>query len=224
MSPDLADLLEYFAPLATTRRESAGGVVTLLTPGTNVLGLNAAYVPAGAPDPHPAAPVTLSERWGTGGGDRDVVAALCITTLGVATVDPVKPGPAAPDAGIVVEQVGRLHLPEWCRVLAQAHGTPGWAGALALHFAAVLETRRDYALLLAYRQGEAVGAALWRPTGASGNAAHLWGVRFAGAQAPLLQAAQALGGGPLRYSRVVPPAQGELFWVRPGQHRGELAG
>ncbi|MCD0158947.1 hypothetical protein IHN57_16990, partial [Deinococcus sp. 6GRE01] len=40
----LADLIEFHAPLSVVQREQ-GGAVTLLTPGVNVLALNATFLP-----------------------------------------------------------------------------------------------------------------------------------------------------------------------------------
>lgn len=200
MPPELLELLEYFTPLAGARYE-ARGAVTLLTPGTNVLALNATYLPEGEWAPSDVcAPLVVSTRT-----PAQVEAALRLETF--------FPGQSQ-DLAMLVEQVSRLHLPEWCRVLALSHRTPGWAELLAVHFARVLEDRRDSVLLLAYRTGEAVGAALWRPTGPTGSALHLWGVLDAAAERPLLAAAGALGGGPLRYSRVVPPEEGQVFFRR----------
>lgn len=205
MPPELLELLEYFTPLAGARHDSPGGVVTLLTPETNVLALNAAYLPEGErAAPEVSAPLVVSTDAPpqvTAQGE----AALHLETLALG-----EPQESAP----LVEQVSRLHLPEWCRVLALSHGTPGWAAWLALHFARVLEPQRDYVLLLAYREGAAVGAGLWRPSGPTGSALHLWGVTVPEAQAPLLAAAGALGAKPLRFSRVVSAGKGRVFFQR----------
>ncbi|MFD2608642.1 hypothetical protein ACFSR9_04185 [Deinococcus taklimakanensis] len=201
MPPELLELLDYFTPLAGARHDSPGGVVTLLTPETNVLALNAAYLPAG-------------ER-----AAAEVCSPLVVSThapaqgeaaLRLETFSPDEARESVP----LVEQVSRLYLPEWCRVLALSHGTPGWAAWLALHFARVLEPQRDYVLLLAYREGAAVGAGLWRPSGPTGSALHLWGVLDTAARLPLLHAAARLGDGPPRYSCVVPPEEGQVFFAQ----------
>ncbi len=190
----LTELTDYFAPLSTFQREE-GGAVTLLTPGVNVLGLNATYLPDTSPDLRPALawhqahglPPLLASLNPAPGARR--VATLEVGTLGVGTLLPGKPD--APD--IVVEQISRLHLPQWAGVLTTAHGTPEWATPLARHLAARLEGQRGYLPLLAYNPaGEAVGALLWQARG-TGGAAHLWGAVDAAAAGALLRTAAALG-------------------------------
>lgn len=195
LPPVLTELTEYFAPLSTFQREE-GGALTLLTPGVNVLGLNATYLPEVVPDLRSALawhaahglPPLLASR-GAVAGAREVAA------LKVGTFVPGQPQ----DSGIVVEQLSRLHLHKWADVLTAAHGTPQWATPLARHLAARLEGQRDSLPLLAYNPaGEAVGALLWR-AGATGGAAHLWGALDPRAAQALLTAAAALGT-PLRVS------------------------
>lgn len=188
----LAGLAAYHAPLSTLQREQ-GGAVTLLTPGVNVLALNATFLP---PDPSEVdleAVRDWHERQGV-----PVLVASTGTVPGAREVRRVRVGTFAPpdhdgsEVGVVVEQVSRLHLPAWAQVVAQAHGTPEWAPALARHLAARLEGDRDAALLMVYRQGEPVGALLWRAV-SDGGAAHLWGTLDDRATAPLMTAAAALG-------------------------------
>ena len=181
--------MDYFAPLSTFQREE-GGAVTLLTPGVNVLGLNATYLPDGVPDLRPA--LAWHETHGLPpllASLQPVAGAQVVAALEVGTFTSTAPQ----DSGTVVEQISWLHLPAWAGVLAAAHGTPEWAAPLARHLAARLEGRRDYLPLLAYTPGGvAVGALLWQARGA-GGAAHLWGVTDGAAAGPLLGAAAALG-------------------------------
>ncbi|MDL2345816.1 hypothetical protein QOL99_16925 [Deinococcus sp. MIMF12] len=187
LSPALADLLAYFGPLASGREEVAGGLA-LQTPGTNVLALNAVYLPDAAPERVREAagwqqvrgqpPLVVVE----GSQEQREVAALRVGVYRAGAV--LSP--------FVVEQVSRLHLPQWAAVLAEAHGTPEWGAALARHLAGRLENRREYALLLAYAGGEAVGALLWQAAEVGGRA-HLWGTLDPAVDAPLLDAAASLG-------------------------------
>lgn len=185
LPPVLAELVAYFSPLASQRRDWRGAA-TLHTPGVNVLALNATFLP----DTGPPDIAWLPE---TGG------AALVATTLpGVGEeVGAVRVGtyqPQGKPGSLVVEQVSRLSLPLWAGVLAEAYGTPEWAPALARHLAARLEgDRATTALLLAYAGGEAVGALLWRAGPGGEGHAHLWGTLDPGVDAALLQAAHALG-------------------------------
>lgn len=196
LPPALADLLAYFGPLASGREEVAGGVA-LHTPQTNVLALNAALLPDARP-----------ERLGEAAAWQRALGRLPLLALegqgGGGAVTSLRVGPyRAGDSPspFAVEQVSRLHLPQWAAVLAEAHGTPEWAGALSRHLAGRLEQRRDYALLLAYAGGEAVGALLWQAAGTGGRA-HLWGTLDPAVDGPLLNGAASLGG-PLRVS--LPP-------------------
>ena len=105
----------------------------------------------------------------------------------------VGPYVPVPDPGIiVVEQTSRLHVARFAAVLAEAHCLPEWAAPLGTGLAASLERLPDAALLLAYAGGEAIGALLWQPSGA-----HLWGSIDPAADAPLLNAAAELTGGPV---------------------------
>ncbi|THF87999.1 hypothetical protein E7T09_01890 [Deinococcus sp. KSM4-11] len=196
LAAGLGDLVAYHAPLSTFQREQ-GGATTLLTPGVNVLALNATFLPDDPSD----VDMTAVRDWHEGQGVPVLVAstgpvpgARAVARLRVGTLTGMD---AELEAGVVVEQVSRLTLPSWARVLAEAHGTPGWADALAQHLAVRLEGDRDAALLLAYREGTPVGALLWRSSGA----AHLWGSLDRRATRPLLRAAAELGG-PLRVSEV----------------------
>lgn len=189
LPPALAELLAYFEPLSTIRRDFRG-TATLHTPGVNVLALNATYVPDLDPGRlalvrawHHAQdmPALIASEGKAGPGEE-------VAAVRVGTYHP------APDPGVLrVEQVGRLLLPGWAAVLAEAHGTPEWAGPLARYLAARLEGDRDVSLLLAYAGSEEVGALLWR-AGEAGGSAHLWGTLDPAADAPLLNAAHALGG------------------------------
>ncbi|WP_188971415.1 hypothetical protein [Deinococcus aerolatus] len=194
LPPVLTELTEYFAPLSTFQREEAGAV-TLLTPGVNVLGLNATYLPQVVPDLRSALawhtahklPPLLASLSSVAGARK--MATLEVGTLGAGTLLLGEPN----DADIVVEQISRLHLPQWAGVLTAAHGTPEWATPLARHLAARLEGQRGYLPLLAYNPaGEAVGALLWQASG-TGGAAHLWGALDAAAAGALLRTAAALG-------------------------------
>ncbi|GGM20574.1 hypothetical protein [Deinococcus aerophilus] len=191
LAPDLNDLTEYFAPLSTLQREESGAL-TLLTPGVNVLGLNATYLPAGEVDLRPAL------AWHEAQGQPPLLAAAQLPA-GVSEVDAVLVGTwqdrktdSQEGAPVVVEQISRLHLGAWAGVLCAAHGTPGWAAALARHLAGRLEHDRTYTLLTAYRDGQAVGALLWQARG-TGGAAHLWGALDGEAARPLLNTAAKLG-------------------------------
>ncbi|OLV16826.1 hypothetical protein [Deinococcus marmoris] len=187
----LSELIDYFAPLSTFQREE-GGAVTLLTPGVNVLGLNATYLPEVVPDlrsalawheVHELPPLLASLS--------PVAGAQQVSALEVGTFTPVE----LQESGIVVEQISRLHMQKWADVLTAAYGTPEWATLLAQHLAARLEGQRDYLLLLAYDgAGEVVGALLWHGIKGKG-AAHLWGVTDETARLPLLNAAWALAEG-----------------------------
>jgi len=189
LPPVLAELVAYFGPLSTLRRDEAGAV-TLHTPQVNVLGMNATFLP----DASPAHLQRVVREHHEQGGP-----ALVASTgpLGVGEeVAAVRVGPYLPmpePGAIVVEQVSRLTLPTWAAVLAEAHGTPEWAGGLSRQLALRLEGDRDAALLMAYAGGEPVGALLWRPS-AQGGVAHLWGTLDPAADAPLLNAAHALAG------------------------------
>jgi hypothetical protein len=192
LPPAAADLVAYHAPLSTVQR-AQGGAVTLLTPGVNVLALNATFLPDDASDVN----LDMVRGWHEGQG-VPVLLASTAAVPGAREVARVRVGtlagpPGGPDSAVAVEQVSRLQLPGWARVLAQAHGTPEWAQALARQLAPRLEGDRDAALLLAYRDGEAVGSLLWRAA-PGGGAAHLWGALEAGAVQPLLRTAAALGG------------------------------
>ncbi len=189
LPPVLTELTEYFAPLSTFQREE-GGAVTLLTPGVNVLGLNATYLPEDMPD------LRSALAWHEAQGMPPLLASLT-PVLGAHPVAALDVGPFTPTQSypqdIVVEQISRLHLQKWADVLTTAHGTPEWATPLARHFAARLEGQRDYLPLLAYSgAGEAVGALLWRGAGGKG-AAHLWGALSEPAATALFSTATALG-------------------------------
>ncbi|CAM3559182.1 hypothetical protein [Deinococcus frigens] len=213
LPPVLTELTNYFSPLSTFQREE-GGALTLLTPGVNVLGLNATYLPDDVPD------LCSALAWHRAqdlppllASPSPVPGAREMAALQVGTFTPAEPQ----DSGAVVEQISRLHLQKWAGVLTAAHGTPEWATSLARHLAARLEGQREYVLLLAYGgAGEAVGALLWRAT-KSGGAAHLWGVTDSAAQLPLLNAAWALAGG-LRVSAL----PGELDLSEVGRVRFSL--
>jgi len=196
----LAELVQYFGPLAAVRRELAGAAL-LHTPSVNVLALNAAFLPDS--DPRRLPPIAAWQR------ARGEPALVATTGRLPGEASPAKSPPAEevaalrvgtclppPGAGsIVVEQVSRLSLPLWTAVLAEAHGTPEWAAPLARHLAARLEGDSRAVLLLAYAGGEAVGALLWRAEAeGGGGSAHLWGTLDPGVDAPLLNAAGELGG------------------------------
>jgi hypothetical protein len=188
LPPVLAELVAYFGPLSLLRRDFRGAV-TLRTPGVNVLALNATFLPDADPDRLP-----LVAAWHHAQEMPALVAAtvpLPGEEVGAVRVGPYHPQSAS--GSIIVEQVSRLSLPLWTAVLAEAHGTPDWAPALARQFAARLEGDPAATLLLAYAGGEAVGALLWRAQG-EGGSAHLWGTLDPGVDAPLLNAAHALSG------------------------------
>ncbi|ANE44339.1 hypothetical protein [Deinococcus puniceus] len=194
LPPVLAELVAYFEPFSTVRRDFRG-TVTLHTPGINVLALNASYLPEDAGDVLP-----LVRAWHLGQDAPPLVASVSAVVgedvggLRVGTFSLV------PDPGvIVVEQVSRLHLATWAGVLAEAYGAAEWAETLARHFAGPLEGDPKSVLLMAYAGGEAIGSLLWRDVNDVG-AAHLWGTLDAAADAPLLNAAAELSGGTLRVS------------------------
>ncbi len=195
LPPVLTELTDYFAPLSTFQREE-GGALTLLTPGVNVLGLNATYLPEVVPDLRSAlAWHEMQELPPLLASLSFVPGAREIAALDVGTFTPVE----LEDSSVVVEQISRLHMQKWVEVLTAAHGTPEWATALARHLAARLEGQRDYLPLLAYDSaGAAVGALLWHGVNGGINgrgAAHLWGVTDETARLPLLNAAWALAEG-----------------------------
>lgn len=182
-------LLAYYEPLSALRRDFRG-TATLHTPGSPLLGANASYLLTGAsPDVLP-----LLRVWHLAHDSPPLLASLGEVpgqmpeqTLRVGYYSPV------PDPGIVVaEQTSRLHMARFVGVLAEAHGLPEWAAPLGTRLAASLERLPDAALLLAYAGGEAVGALLWQAAGA-----HLWGSLDPAADAPLLNAAARLSGGPV---------------------------
>lgn len=186
LPPVLDELVAYFGPLSLLRRDFRGAV-TLHTPGVNVLALNATFLPDADPDRLP-----LIAAWHHAQEMPALVATLTPLPgqeVGAVRVGTYHPQPAS--GSIVVEQVSRLSLPLWGAVLAEAHGTPDWAPALARQFAARLEGDPAATLLLAYAGGEAVGALLWRAQG-EGGSAHLWGTLDPDVDAPLLNAAHAL--------------------------------
>ena len=168
-------------------------MVSLLSPGVNVLGVNASYLPDSAEldraqlravyAAHDLPPLIASPS--PIHGTREVARGL---------VGDFEPLPLEVSAAVVVEQVSRLQLALWADVLAQAYGTPAWAGAIARHLAHALERENGYVLLLAYTSDEPVAALLWR-----GGQAHLWGALNAGAAQAVLHAAYELSGN-LRYS------------------------
>lgn len=190
LPPVLTELIAYFEPLSTLRRDFRGAV-TLYTPGVNVLALNATFVPDADPDRLP-----LVAAWHHA---REMPALVAATVpLPGEEVGTVRVGSYHPylDAGVIVaEQVSRLALPAWTAVLAEAHGTPEWAGPLARHLAPRLEGDPGVMLLTAYAGGEQVGALLWRAGAGGRGSAHLWGTLDPAADAPLLNAAHALGDG-----------------------------
>ncbi|CAM3321256.1 N-acetyltransferase domain-containing protein [Deinococcus saxicola] len=195
LPPVLTELTDYFAPLSTFGREE-GGAVTLLTPGVNVLGLNATYLPPALSDTVPDLRSALA--WHEMQELPPLLASL-LPVAGAQQVAALEVGTFTPtelqDSGIVVEQISRLHMQKWAEVLTAAHGTPEWATPLARHLAARLEGQREYLPLLAYDSaGAAVGALLWHGVNGKG-AAHLWGVTHETARLPLLNAAWALAEG-----------------------------
>lgn len=212
----LADLIEFHAPLSVVQREQ-GGAVTLLTPGVNVLALNATFLPDGGvggvnlrdvQDWHEGQGLPPLVAWAGG----EVPAGLKVQEVARVRVGDWAGQPDPPDASVVVEQVGRLHLSAWAGALCAAHGTPGWAAGLARQLAGPLEAAAGaFALLMAYRDGQAAGSLLWQARGA-GGAAHLWGAADAGVGAALLNAAAGLG----EDLTVTLPAAGE--WDGPFLH------
>ncbi|WP_417323671.1 hypothetical protein [Deinococcus malanensis] len=204
----LSELLNFFSPLSALQREESGAV-SLLTPGTNVLGLNATYLPdLYLPDISTTMSNRPAESLPTGvlasvtawhaahdlplllATAQSVAGAEPVTTLQIGTVTAT--GQA--DPRVVVEQMSRLHLVRWAEVLATARGTPQWGGALAQHLGRALEGNRDFVLLQAYQDGQPAGALLWRAT-APGGATHLWGALTPEAGPALMEAAAQLGGG-----------------------------
>jgi len=176
-----SELLTYFQPLAAEHYD-LGPCAILQTPGANILALNAAFFPAEAAENLPDV-----RRWFSARG-RPALLLSDAALLGETREN------------IIVEQVSRLQLSLWSAVLAESYETLEWAPALARHFAARLEGDRASTLLLAYADGDPVGAGLWR-TGPGGTGAmHLWGTLDPAADAPLLNAAADLSGGNVRVS------------------------
>lgn len=185
----LESLLAYHEPLSALRRDFRG-TATLHTPGSPLLGANASYLLQGAsPDVLP-----LLRVWHLAHDSPPLIASLG-EMPGQLPEQTFRVGPylPVPDPGIiVVEQTSRLHMARFAAVLAEAHGLPEWATPLGTGLAASLERLPDAALLLAYAGGEAIGALLWQAAGA-----HLWGSLDPAADAPLLNAATGLSGGPI---------------------------
>lgn len=187
LEPVLGELFDYFVPLATQSRMLAGAP-SLSTPQTNILGLNATYLDSldqlGAVQSFIGWPRLVASTEIVSGQE---VGAVRVGTFAAQDMD----GP------IVVEQVSRLQLSLWSAVLAEAHGTLEWAGAIAEHLALVLEGDRRYLLLMAYAGSETVGALLHDT---KAGAAHLWGTLDEAVDRPLLNASAQLAGGSVRVS------------------------
>ncbi len=185
----LESLLAYYEPLSALRRDFRG-TATLHTPGSPLLGANASYLLEGAsPDVLP-----LLRAWHLAHDSPPLIASLG-EMPGHPPEQTLRVGPCVPgpDSGIIVaEQTSRLHMARFAAVLAEAHGLPEWAAPLGTGLATSLERLPDATLLLAYAGDEAIGALLWQPSGA-----HLWGSLDPAADAPLLNAAAGLSGGPV---------------------------
>lgn len=179
MSSALSSLLAFFTPLASEVFEDAGAV-TLLTPETNILALNATYCVG-------RCPVAPRSRLVVG---SEVVPGQDVGGLRVGLYQP-----QARTSSVVVEQVSRLQLAAWAGVLAEAYDTPEWAASLARHLGAKLEGDNTSVLLLAYDRAEAVGALLWR-----NDMAHLWGTLDGAVDVPLLNTAAELSASTLLVS------------------------
>ncbi len=184
----LQRLLDYFRPLSTFSHGWPGGE-SLLAPGVNLLGTNAAYLPDDVdPDVDPAT-LRAARDWARQHGVPPLRAVLGDAgEAGHLRVGTFRA--AERPSALHVEQISRLHLPRWAAVLAEAHGQPEWASALARHLAARLEALPGATLLLAYAGSEEVGALLWQACGA-----HLWGTLDPAVDSALLSAAAELGGG-----------------------------
>ena len=180
----LQGLLEYYRPLSGFSHHWPGGE-SLLSPGTNLLGANTAYLPEDAS----RETLSAARDWATS-HDLPPLRVQLGAAGEAGTVRVGRYQATLRSESIQVEQLSRLHLPRWAAVLAEAHGQPEWAAPLARHLAATLEHLPQAALLLAYAGHEAVGALLWHPAGA-----HLWGTLDAGIDGPLLSAAAELSGG-----------------------------
>ncbi|WP_420596611.1 hypothetical protein [Deinococcus sp.] len=189
LPPALRTLLDYHRPLSTFAHSWPGGE-SLLSPGVNVLGANAAYLPPDADQ----ATLTAARDWAL----EHELPPLRVLLGDGGDAGHLRVGRFIGDghsSAVQVEQTSRLHLPRWAGVLAEASGQSEWASALARHLAARLEALPNAALLIAYAGAEAVGALLWQPTGA-----HLWGTLDEAVDAPLLSAAAELSGGELSVS------------------------
>ncbi|UTA51000.1 hypothetical protein MSS93_01180 [Deinococcus radiodurans] len=152
-----SELLTYFQPLAAEHYD-LGPCAILQTPGANILALNAAFFPAEAAENLPDV-----RRWFSARGRPALLlsdAALLGEDVGGLRVGSWTAGETREN--IIVEQVSRLQLSLWSAVLAESYETLEWAPALARHFAARLEGDRASTLLLAYADGDPVGAGLWR--------------------------------------------------------------
>ncbi|MGM9322759.1 hypothetical protein ACS0QO_17685, partial [Deinococcus aquaticus] len=138
----LADLIEFHAPLSVVQREQ-GGATTLLTPGVNVLALNATFLPGDVGGSVGDVDLRAVQDWHEGQGvpplvawaGADAPAGLAVRPVARVWVGDWVGEPDPPDASVVVEQVGRLHLSAWAGALCAAHGTPEWAAGLARQLA-----------------------------------------------------------------------------------------
>lgn len=183
----LEGYLAYYSQLASEHRELRGATV-LHTPGSPLLGANAAYLHAGGGEEG----LARAALWLHARGAAPLFAASSPLTgqaverlrLGV-----YRPGGEA-EATSVVEQVSSLHVARLAAVLAAAWQLPDWAQALALSLGRALEGQGGASWLAAYQEGQMVGALLLL-----GPAAHLWGVTRGEALGPLLNAAAELAGG-----------------------------
>lgn len=190
MSDARAELLAYYAGLAELRRELPGATL-LHSPGSPVIGANAAYA-----DTEEGA--LRARLWFRAQGAPAVLASAQpvpnaeeVLRLRVGTYTAQSTAPAC-----VVEQASRLHLPAFAAVLARAWELPTWGPSLGRSLARALEFRRDFTLLLAYGDDLVGGALLLH------GAAHLWGVTKPDVLPSLLNAAAQLNGGQVRTSGV----------------------
>lgn len=183
-------LLNYYRPLA---RFSHGwsGAESLLSPSVNILGANALY----ADQPLSDETRQAASEW----AKQYQVPPLQVVAGESGQAGRLRVGcfvEGGQKSALQVEQLSRLHLPQWAAVLTEAYGQAEWANVTARHLAKQLEyLQQEYVLLMAYAGHEAVGALLWQPCGA-----HLWGTSDEAADAPLLNAAAQLSGGAVMVS------------------------
>ncbi len=190
-SAALEAYLGYYTRLASERRALRGATV-LHTPGSPLLGANAAF--ADGEEGFTRAALWLHAR----GAPALFASTRPLTGQPVQTLTLGRF--AVPAAGAVppdlrVEQVSSQHLALIAQVLTAAWDLPDWSDALNLSLRRALDGDRAATWLVAYRSDTLVGAALLL-----GTAVHLWGVTEPDALPTLLGTAATLAGGAVETS------------------------